>query len=805
MYNNFARDEVIAEIEEKLRRNFGCGLYECSPERIFKACALVMRDIMTNKLVDTDQRCEQRNLRQVHYLSMEFLLGRSLEKNAFNLGVLETLKDAIISLGYEPADFFEVEPDAALGNGGLGRLAACYLEAMTTAGIPATGYSILYEYGIFKQKIIDGEQQELPDKWLDLDEVWLIRSFDDSRIVRFGGNVEYIWGEHGMTPVYHNAYEVRAVPADMLIAGFHSEEVNRLRLWDSQAVTEVKMNLFSQGEYLKAIEEQSMADVITKLLYPEDNHYEGKMLRLRQQYFLVSASAQDIIAKHLGRYGTLKNLHQYHAIQINDTHPAIIIPELMRIMMDENHMTWDEAWDIVTKTVSYTNHTVMSEALECWPVELVRNLVPRIHDIIMEIDSRYNLLIGKHYGDACNKYNSMSIVRDGQIRMANLCIAACFSVNGVSALHTEILKESVFNDAYKMYPDKFVNVTNGIDHRRWLGQINPGLHDLITELIGDKYLENAQDLQGLMKYTEDSEVQRRLDKIKLYNKRRMASYIQKHMGVQVDPESLFDVQVKRIHEYKRQLLNVLSVIGTYNKILNNPSAVIQPRTVIFGGKAAPGYHMAKRIIQLINSVSDHINSDPLMEGKLNVLFLENYRVSMAEVLMPASELSEQISLAGKEASGTGNMKFMLNGALTIGTMDGANVEMSQQVGRENMFIFGMGAEEVATLSERGYSPISIVSHDPALRAIIDRIRTGFRDGVAYNDIAQSLLLSDTYMLMQDYNSYINTQSKVDETYRNRALWNSMSLKNIAAAGYFAADRSIAEYAKNIWRVERSLY
>ncbi len=798
---NYARAEIIEAIEGKLRRNFGCELEEAGAEKVFKACALVMRDIMSNKLVDTEARLEESENKQVHYLSLEFLLGRSLEKNAFNVGMLELITGAIKELGFDPDEFFEVEPDAALGNGGLGRLAACYLEAMTTQGIPATGYSILYEYGIFKQKIIDGEQQELPDKWLDIDDVWLLRDFDSSYIVRFGGSVEYDWQEGRMVPRYIGSSDVRATPADMLISGYSNDTVNRLRLWTASAATDMDMSLFSQGQYLKALEDKAMAEVITKLLYPEDNHYEGKMLRLRQQYFFVSATVQDIVAKHRAKYGTLKNFHEKHILQINDTHPTFVIPELMRILMDEEGYGWEEAWEIVKKSVAYTNHTVLSEALECWPQPLVQSLVPRIYDITLEIDRRFNEEIDRFYGGYDDsKRRILSVLYGGQVRMANLCVAACCSINGVSALHTEILKKNVFKDAYEMFPEKFVNVTNGIDHRRWLAQANPGLTSLVTELIGDGFYINAGELKGLEKYADDRTVQKRLDEIKLENKKRMAKYIKEANGIVVDPASLFDVQVKRLHEYKRQLLNVMHIVHLYNRIKSDPSIDMQPHTFIFGAKAAPGYYVAKEIIHLINSVADHINSDPEVKDRIKVVFLENYRVSLAEMLMPASELSEQISLAGMEASGTGNMKFMINGGLTIGTMDGANVEICDRVGRENMFIFGMTAGEVEELGRHGYNPVALYDNDLEIKAVIDRIRAGFKDGVNYTGLMQSLLFDDRYRLLADFESYRAAQERAVATYADREKWNRMSVINIANAGYFAADRSVKEYAEKIWHV-----
>jgi len=797
--NDYAKNEIIAEIKEKLRLSFGSDISEASPTAIFKSAALVMRDIMASKLVDAELRSEKSGARHIHYLSMEFLLGRSLEKNAFNLGVLDIIGAALRDLGFEPADLFEVEPDAALGNGGLGRLAACYLEAMTTMGLPATGYTLLYEYGIFKQKIVDCEQTELPDKWLDIDDVWLLRSFSESYDVRFGGNVDYDWIDDKMIPVYNGSTVIRAVPADMPISGFNNDVVNRLRLWSAQATSEMDMDLFSQGQYLKAVEERAMAEVITKLLYPGDNHYEGKMLRLRQQYFFVSATVQNIVSEHFSHYGTLDNFAEKHIMQINDTHPTFVIPELMRILLDEHDYGWDEAWKIVKNSVAYTNHTVLSEALEVWPQNLVKTLVPRVYDIIQEIHRRYELEIEVFYGPDPSTRQALSILYDGQVRMANLCVAACRSVNGVSALHTEILKDRVFHDAYSMNPKKFVNVTNGIDHRRWLAQTNPALHALISDLIGDSYLTDAERLEGLNKFTGDATVLARLDEIKLENKLHMAEIIRKTNGISVDPNSIFDVQAKRLHEYKRQLLNVLHILHLHNRLINDPSFNIRPQTFIFAAKSAASYVMAKRIIKLINRLGEALNNDSRTNDRIRVVFLENYRVSLAEKLMPASELSEQISLAGLEASGTGNMKFMMNGALTIGTMDGANVEICEQAGRENMFIFGMSAEEAAELTRNGYNPLGIYDSNHNVRRAIDIVRAGF-GGESFGDIAQSLLLTDTYRLLADFDSYCGAQELARETYGDRVKWNRMALTNIAGSGFFAADRSVGEYAKKIWMV-----
>ena len=798
--NEIVRSEVIEALKEKLRLNFGCEPREAEPIQVFKACALVMRDIMAARLVDADNRTEKTEAKQVHYLSLEFLLGRSLEKNAYNLGMLDIIEDALRDLGFDPAEFFEIETDAALGNGGLGRLAACYLEAMTTRGLPATGYSLLYEYGLFRQKFIANEQQELPDKWLDVDDVWLIRNYADSYTVRFGGTVEYKWSGDKMTPVYHDASEIIASPSDMLISGYATDTVNRLRLWSARVEDDMDMGLFTQGQYLQAVQKRAMAEVLTKCLYPSDDHFEGKMLRLRQQYFFVSATVQDIVKKHLEQYGTLSNFHKKHVLQINDTHPTLAIPELMRIFLDEHGYDWDRAWHIVSQSVCYTNHTVLPEALECWPQNIMQMLIPRIYDIIAEIHRRFDLDIEARFGGDPAKKSALSILYGGQVRMANLCIAGCHKINGVSALHTDILKNNVFADANRMFPGKIENVTNGIDHRRWLGQANPRLASLIDELIGENWKTDASLFSGLMKYTDDKQVLRRLAEIKHANKVQMADIIKRNCGVTVDPDSMFDVQAKRLHEYKRQLMNVMHILYLYLKIKDGNAGDLQPRTFIFGAKAASGYYVAKRIIKMINDVAQMINSDPDASRYIRVAFLENYNVSLAERLMPASELSEQISLAGKEASGTGNMKFMMNGALTIGTMDGANVEMCELAGRENMFIFGMSADEAAQLAAGGYNPIAMYESNAMLKRVVDFMRSGFVAGEGYADIVHSLLNDDTYRLFADLPSYTAAHQLAEQAYRDPERWNRMSLINIAKSGHFAADRSIAEYANKIWHV-----
>ena len=787
-------------LTDKLRLGFGVTPEEADDAQVMRAAALVLRDVMTERGVESRMATRREEKRKVHYLSMEFLLGRSLEKNAYNLGVSGVLREAIGELGFRAADIFEVEPDAGLGNGGLGRLAACYLDSMTTLDIPAAGYSICYELGIFRQRIVDGQQVELPDNWKDIGGAWLMPKPQETEEVFFGGTVRKFWDNGRLHVVPEGATKVLAVPCDMEITGYGTEHVNPLRLWDAKSPTPVDMSLFSQGEYLRASEQEAMAETIAKILYPEDNHYEGKSLRLKQQYFFVSATMQSIMRKHIEVYGTAANFHEKNVIQINDTHPALVIPELMRILMDDAGFDWDTAWSITKNSVAYTNHTVLAEALERWPQQLMETLLPRVWEIITEIAHRYQKQVEDFYHDPA-KTAELAIVWDGQVRMANLCIAGGMAVNGVSALHSDILRHDVFRWQYQMEPEKFKNVTNGIDHRRWLAQINPRLDGLIADLCdGRGYLLHPEELKKLEAFAGDGAVLARLDEIKRANKLDFAAYVKKTQGVALNTDAIFDVQVKRLHEYKRQLLNAMHIIYLYQKLQDDPSMELQPRTFLFGAKAAPGYAVAKRIIHLINSLANQINSDPLCRGRLQVVFLENYRVSLAEHLMPASEVSQQISTAGKEASGTGNMKFMMNGALTVGTLDGANVEMHEVLGDENMFLFGLHADEVARLKAQGYAPQRLCERDGALKRVVDQLRTGFSDGVSYDDLAQRLLQRDEYMLLQDFASYCAAEQRMAKTYADRAAWDRMSLLNIARSGIFAADRAVAQYADNIWHV-----
>ncbi len=803
----FTKNSMKQAISDKLSLNFGCTVEEATDANMMKACAMVLRDQMSIQAVETRRKVRKKQLKQVHYMSLEFLMGRSLMKNAYNLGVLQPMREAVEEMGFKPAHIFDMEPDAGLGNGGLGRLAACYLDSLTTLEIPACGYSICYELGIFKQKIVDGQQMELPDNWKDQGDAWLIPRPDEVEEVHFGGTLREFWDGDRLHVVNEDYTKVLAVPCDMSVAGYDTTHTNTLRLWDAKSPTPIDMSAFNQGDYLRAGEEKAMAEAIAKVLYPEDNHYEGKSLRLRQQYFFVSATVQSIVRKHIQAYGTLTNFHEKNVIQINDTHPALVIPELMRILMDDAGLDWETSWNITVNSVAYTNHTVLAEALERWPQTLMQTLLPRIWQILCEIARRWQAKATDFYCGDESKVKSMAVIWDGEVRMANLCIAGGMAVNGVSALHSDILRRDVFREACKMEPHKFKNVTNGIDHRRWLAEINPGLDKLICDLTGGSdYLHHpGAALPKLDKFASDKEVLLRLEQIKQANKAAFAKYAKRAQGFVLNTDAIFDVQVKRLHEYKRQLLNVMHIIHIYNQLRDNPNMDFRPHTFLFGAKAAPGYAVAKRIIHLINSLADQINNDPVCKDKLQVFFLENYRVSMAEVLMPASEVSQQISTAGKEASGTGNMKFMMNGALTVGTLDGANVEMHEVLGDENMFLFGLKTEEVKEMRDTGYNPFNLYSRDPNLHRILDQMGAGFRDGVRYDDLVQRLLMggsspADEYMLLADFASYCAAERRMVETYADRKKWNQMSLHNIARSGIFAADRSIADYAETIWHV-----
>ena len=797
--------EVQLLIQGKLSRYFGVSPKEATKDQIYKAVVMSVRDILLEKRQQFHKVMKSKKGKRVYYLCMEFLLGRSLKNNIYNLGLNDEYQNALKYFGLTLEDLYEQEPDAGLGNGGLGRLAACFMDALATGNYPAMGYSIRYDYGLFKQKIVDGWQTELPDIWLPGGEVWLTQRSDKSCTVKFDGWVKENWSESGLQVTYGGYKEVEAVAYDMMISGKDSEAVSVLRLWRARNISRFDMKLFSQGDYLRCMQEENEAEVISKVLYPADDHYEGKSLRLKQQYFLVSASLQNIINDHKHRYGPLNLLPQQAAIHINDTHPALAIPELMRLLMDENGFTWDDAWNITTSVFAYTNHTVMPEALETWQEDLIARRLPRIHMIIKEINRRFCNDLWNRYPGQHQLIESMAILSNGQVRMANLSVVGSHSVNGVSALHSEIIKKELFHGFYQLWPDKFTNVTNGIAHRRWLCQSNPELSALLNDCIGDGYVKNASELIHFKKFENDKSVLKQLTEIKQLKKRQFAEYAYKKSGFVIDPETIFDVQAKRMHEYKRQLLNVMNIISLYSDLRDDPNKDVVPQTFIFGAKAAPGYLRAKQIIKLICYLSEEIKKNPKILEKLNVVYMEDYNVTMAEKLMPASEVSEQISLAGKEASGTGNMKFMINGAITIGTLDGANVEMSEAVGEQNIFIFGLRANEVEEMWQKGYNASLYYNQNDHLRKIIEMLIRGF-NGESFSDMANYLLtgapVADPYMCMADYESYAVTQQKVKNLYAtDKIAWSKISLNNIANAGIFSADRSIKEYAENIWKLK----
>ena len=799
MINQISREEVRSAIEDKLCAQFSISSEEATNEQIFQATAIVIRELMSRLLAVEDPR---KGEKEVHYMSMEFLMGRSLMKNAYNLGVADAVVGALEDMGRSAADIFEEEPDAGLGNGGLGRLAACYMDSMATEGLQATGYSICYELGIFKQRFKDGKQIEVADNWRTAAESWLIPRYEDEVEVRFGGQISPHWDNYGHYRAEHTGYDaVIALPRDMLIAGYGGQNINTLRLWDAKSPNSLDMYLFSEGKYVKSMEQRTMAEVITKVLYPADDHIEGKLLRLKQQYFFVSASAQDIVRKHVRKWGDIRSFSRHHVIQINDTHPTMIIPELMRIFMDEYGLGWDESWDIVKNSVAYTNHTVMSEALEKWPQDLIQQLLPRLWEIMCEINRRWCDYLAVKFGTG-DKLGRNLIIRDGQVHMANLCLASCYMVNGVSRLHGEILKNDLFRDVYSIRPERFTHVTNGIDHRRWLGQINPGLHGLITDLLGnDDYLLKPEELEKLAAFADDETVRARMNEIKHENKLRFAQFAKRNDNFKLNTDAVIDVQVKRLHEYKRQLLCAMNIAGLQLRLHDNPNMDFLPRTYVFGAKAAAGYKTAKRIIELLLSLANDVNNDPVCKDKLQVYFVENYRVSAAEAIVPAAQVSEQISTAGKEASGTGCMKLMMNGAVTIGTLDGANVEMYERLGDENMFLFGLHTDEIANWRAHGYDPNSIAQNDRELYRIAMRAMNGFADGKSYSDIISNLLFAgDPYMVVADFRPYMDCQQKLYERIADPSEMGRLSIMNTARSGFFAADRAIAQYAHEIWHI-----
>ena len=792
----YTKREFEKLLKDKLMSECNVTIDAASADQIYRCLAMITRQIMSDRQKQYQSKVLGEGKKQVYYLCMEFLMGRSLRTSLFNLGLNEVAESVLADADVKIDTIYEQEPDAGLGNGGLGRLAACYLDGMATDGIPGTGYSILYEYGIFKQKIVDGWQQETADNWLPGGQVWIKSHPDQAQEIRFDGQAIETW-EGGFHHVkYENYNSVIAVPNDMYVAGYGSNGVSKLRLWQAKAPS-FDMSSFNAGNYNTAISQSASAELISKILYPNDNHTEGKILRLRQQYFFSAASIADILQNHLNQYGTLDNLADKVAIQLNDTHPTVAIPEMMRILLDECSYEWDAAFDICRKVFAYTNHTVMSEALEKWNADIFRNTLPRIWQIVCEMDRRCRADLAKAFPGDQGKIDYMAIIGDNQVRTANICAYTCHAINGVSKLHSEIIKDSVFHDYFLYKPQAFKNVTNGIAYRRWLLCSNPGLTHLLEETIGDGFKTDASELKKLEKFVDDKTVQAAAAKVKRENKANFANYLQKATGQVIDPDSIFDCQVKRMHEYKRQHLNALNIAAEYLYLKNNPNAEFTPKTYIFGAKAAPGYYMAKQMIRMICKLGKLIDEDPAVRGKLRIVYLEDYCVSLSERLMPASEVSEQISLAGTEASGTGNMKFMLNGAITLGTLDGANVEIADAAGHENEIIFGMLTPEVNALKGMGYHPNAFINGDNTAMAVLDFLEKGW-DGENFSEVTSNLRNSDPYMVMADFKDYRRAQHDLQELYRDKQKWNHMSLKNISNAGIFSADRSIMDYARDIW-------
>ena len=792
----YTKREFEKLLKDKLMSECNVTIDAASADQIYRCLAMITRQIMSDRQKQYQSKVLGEGKKQVYYLCMEFLMGRSLRTSLFNLGLNEVAESVLADADVKIDTIYEQEPDAGLGNGGLGRLAACYLDGMATDGIPGTGYSILYEYGIFKQKIVDGWQQETADNWLPGGQVWIKSHPDQAQEIRFDGQAIETW-EGGFHHVkYENYNSVIAVPNDMYVAGYGSNGVSKLRLWQAKAPS-FDMSCFNAGNYNTAISQSASAELISKILYPNDNHTEGKILRLRQQYFFSAASIADILQNHLNQYGTLDNLADKVAIQLNDTHPTVAIPEMMRILLDECSYEWDAAFDICRKVFAYTNHTVMSEALEKWNADIFRNTLPRIWQIVCEMDRRCRADLAKAFPGDQGKIDYMAIIGDNQVRTANICAYTCHAINGVSKLHSEIIKDSVFHDYFLYKPQAFKNVTNGIAYRRWLLCSNPGLTHLLEETIGDGFKTDASELKKLEKFVDDKTVQAAAAKVKRENKANFANYLQKATGQVIDPDSIFDCQVKRMHEYKRQHLNALNIAAEYLYLKNNPNAEFTPKTYIFGAKAAPGYYMAKQMIRMICKLGKLIDEDPAVRGKLRIVYLEDYCVSLSERLMPASEVSEQISLAGTEASGTGNMKFMLNGAITLGTLDGANVEIADAAGHENEIIFGMLTPEVNALKGMGYHPNAFINGDNTAMAVLDFLEKGW-NGENFSEVTSNLRNSDPYMVMADFKDYRRAQHDLQELYRDKQKWNHMSLKNISNAGIFSADRSIMDYARDIW-------
>ena len=814
MFNshNFDKKKFKKSVEDNVRVLFRRSIEEADKQQIFQAVCYAVKDTIIENWMDTQQACDEQNPKIVYYMSMEFLMGRALGNNLINLCEYKEVKEALEEMGIDLNMVEDQEPDAALGNGGLGRLAACFLDSLATLGYSAYGCGIRYRYGMFKQKIRDGYQMEVPDDWLRDGNPFELRRRDLKKEVKFGGFVKVETDKDGRNKFVQEGYQsVNAVPYDMPIVGYGNGIVNTLRVWDAEPVECFQLDSFDKGDYKRAVEQDNLARNIVEVLYPNDNHYAGKELRLKQQYFFISASVQEAVEKYMRHNDDIRKFAEKNVFQLNDTHPTVAIPELMRVLMDDYGLSWDEAWDVTTHTCAYTNHTIMSEALEKWPIELFARLLPRIYQIVEEINRRFCLHIQEKYPNQPDKMRNMAIIYDGQIRMAYLAICAGYSVNGVAQLHTEILKNQELKDFYEMMPQKFNNKTNGITQRRFLLHANPLLADWITDHVGPDWVTDLPKIEGIKVYADDKKAQSEFMNIKFKNKQRLAEYILEHNGIEVDPRSIFDVQVKRLHEYKRQLLNILHVMYLYNKIKAHPEMDFYPHTFIFGAKAAAGYRIAKLTIKLINSVAEVINNDASINGKLKVVFIEDYRVSNAEIIVAAADVSEQISTASREASGTGNMKFMLNGALTIGTMDGANVEMAEEMGKENMFIFGLSADEVIDYEKNGgYNPMDIFNSDQDIRDVLTQLINGFYakdDPDRFRDLYNSLLntqstnKADTYFILKDFRSYVKAQEEVEKQYKDTALWAKKAIINTASAGKFSSDRTIREYVDEIWHLD----
>ena len=810
----FDKEEFKKSVEDNIKTLFRKTLQEADNQQIFQAVSYAVKDRIIDDWLATQKEYEKSDPKTVYYLSMEFLMGRALGNNLINLCEYDEVKEALEELGVDINVIEDQEPDAALGNGGLGRLAACFLDSLATLGYSAYGCGIRYRYGMFKQKIENGFQVEVPDQWLRDGNPFELRRPEYATEVKFGGNIRIERDpETGRNNfIQENYSSVLAVPYDFPIVGYGNHVVNTLRIWDAQAINEFHLDSFDKGDYQKAVEQENLAKTIVEVLYPNDNHYAGKELRLKQQYFFISASVQTAVKKYMDKHDDIKKFHEKVTFQLNDTHPTVAVAELMRILMDEQGLSWDDAWDVTTKTCAYTNHTIMAEALEKWPIELFSRLLPRIYQIVEEINRRFILDIQKKYPGDQEKIRKMAIIYDGQVKMAHLAIAAGYSVNGVAALHTEILKHQELKDFYEMMPEKFNNKTNGITQRRFLKHGNPLLANWVTDHIGKEWITDLSQMKRLAIYADDEKAQAEFMNIKYQNKLRLAKYIKEHNGIEVDPRSIFDVQVKRLHEYKRQLLNILHVMYLYNELKEHPEKEFYPRTFIFGAKAAAGYHRAKLTIKLINSVAEVINNDSSIEGKLKVVFIEDYRVSNAEMIFAAADVSEQISTASKEASGTGNMKFMLNGALTLGTMDGANVEIVEEVGEENAFIFGLSSDEVINYEQHGgYNPMDIFNHDQDVRKVLMQLINGVyspNNPELFRDLYNSLLntnssnRADTYFILKDFRSYAEAQKRIEEAYKDERAWAKSAILNVACSGKFSSDRTIQQYVDEIWHLDK---